>query len=124
MPRYVVLRHEMPEGSARPSHWDFMLEEAGSLRTWALSEAPDTAGPVEAQHLPNHRLAYLDDEGPVSQDRGTVVRWDGGHYTSQQNQPGRCEVTLQGERLRGRVRLTRDAQSDQRWVFLFESESA
>ena len=33
-----------------------------------------------AEALPDHRLIYLEYEGPISGDRGTVVAWDRGEY--------------------------------------------
>ena len=72
--RYVVLRHDHPE-----LHWDFMLEVSGVLKTWRLP-TPPAAGMVEATALPDHRLAYLDYEGPVSGERGSVTCWDRGVY--------------------------------------------
>lgn len=72
--RYVVLRHDHPE-----VHWDFMLEAEGVLRTWRLPSPPHAMA-MEATALPDHRLAYLDYEGPVSDGRGTVVCWDRGTY--------------------------------------------
>ena len=35
---------------------------------------------MDAEVLPDHRLAYLDYEGPISGDRGSVTRWDRGTY--------------------------------------------
>jgi hypothetical protein len=75
MPRYVILTHDHPF-----LHWDLMLEDGGVLRTWRLLEEPAVGRTVPAEKLPDHRLAYLDYEGPVSGDRGNVVRWDYGTY--------------------------------------------
>ena len=61
MPRFVVLEHDSPCGR----HWDFMLEQENALATWALPQPPDTAE-MPAEPLPDHRLAYLDYEGPIS----------------------------------------------------------
>ena len=70
MPRFVILRHELPDPRRRGVHWDFMLEHAGVLRTWALAEEPAPNKPISAEALADHRLAYLNYEGPVS---GTVL---------------------------------------------------
>lgn len=84
MPRYVILRHELPEGHGLPehraTHWDLMLECDGTLRTWALAEAPSLEASGDAEPLADHRLAYLDYEGPVSGNRGSVTRHDSGQY--------------------------------------------
>lgn len=78
--RFVLLFHELPAHSDRASHWDFMIESGPSLRTWALPVEISNENPANsdtdglALALPDHRLAYLDYEGPVSGDRGTVRR--------------------------------------------------
>ncbi|MCS7047501.1 MAG: hypothetical protein NZO58_14185, partial [Gemmataceae bacterium] len=76
MPRYVILEHDHPA-----LHWDFMLERGDVLRTWRLP-APPSIGKIAAQALADHRRAYLDYEGPVSGNRGTVRRWDAGTYAT------------------------------------------
>jgi hypothetical protein len=103
MPRFVVLRHDIPGGV----HWDFMLEKGASLATWSLPEPPDSARPITAEALPGHRLAYLDYEGPVSGGRGSVTRWDRGTYQVEEQTESGLTVVLSGERLRGRVCLRR-----------------
>lgn len=76
MHRFVILEHDHPS-----LHWDLMLEADGALQTWRLNEPPRRAGQViAATPLPSHRLAYLDYEGPVSGNRGTVRRWDHGTF--------------------------------------------
>ena len=84
MPRYVILRHELPQGhgfdAQRATHWDLMLECDGALRTWALAEEPELGSSSDAEALADHRIAYLEYEGPVSGNRGIVTRWDAGNY--------------------------------------------
>ncbi|MFO1094461.1 MAG: DNA polymerase ligase N-terminal domain-containing protein [Planctomycetaceae bacterium] len=75
MPRYVILTHDHPF-----PHWDLMLESGGVLRTWRLLNEPATGRRVPAERLADHRLKYLDYEGPVSGGRGIVARWDYGTY--------------------------------------------
>ena len=117
MPRFVVLRHETPPDSSRGTHWDFMLEQDAVLRTWALAEEPRADCPIDAQELAVHRLAYLQYEGPVSGDRGSVVRWDEGEFQLINEAEGLVELTLAGRRLSGRVRLTRQAGDPLHWTF-------
>jgi hypothetical protein len=81
MPRFVVLHHETPPGYPRPSHYDLMLEQGQSLRTWALASLPELGQEeVVAEELAPHRLAYLDYEGEVSTGRGQVKRVAAGEY--------------------------------------------
>lgn len=121
MPRFVLLRHECPPPSKKPkhekpSHWDFMLEHEGVLRTWELRELPmawaallgessDSAA-VTAIPLPDHRLAYLDYEGPVSGDRGSVRCCDRGTFELLEETQDTLTVGLRGELLHGMVCLT------------------
>jgi DNA polymerase ligase (LigD)-like protein len=114
MPRFVILRHESRD---RPVHWDFMLEAVGGLRTWSLVEEPAAERAIEATELPLHRALYLDYEGPLSQDRGEVRRWDAGTYELATDAPREVVVRLAGERLQGVARLTTTADEAQRWSF-------
>ena len=106
MPRFVILRHDCPPGHERGLHWDFMLETGDVLRTWALAESPAAVIAIAAEALPDHRLAYLDFEGPLSGNRGSVARWDQGSYELVSQRDGELVVELFGERLAGRVTLT------------------
>lgn len=117
MPRYVILRHELPPESGRASHWDLMLEHQGSLRTWALAELPDSTHEIEALALPDHRVDYLEYEGPVSNNRGSVTRWDAGEYRATQESSDALELEFAGGKLAGSATLARKAGDDQRWVF-------
>lgn len=90
--RYVVLAHDHPF-----LHWDLMLEDDGVLRTWRLAKEPTPDIIIAAETLPDHRLHYLDYEGPVSGDRGTVTRWDRGRHATRES-PGKLVVVIEGER--------------------------
>ena len=124
MPRYVVLRHEMPAGAARLSHWDFMLERGESLRTWALQQQPDAPEPQLAEALADHRLAYLEYEGAVSGGRGSVARWDAGSYEPQDETGGSdpsFSIRVAGSRMRGEVKLLLVADA---WQFQYFANSS
>ncbi len=94
MPRFVVLSHDWPE-----PHFDLLLEAGPVLRAWRLRGEPgETAVPAEPNA--DHRLLYLDYEGPVSGNRGTVMCWDAG--TFDMIVEGACAVLeLRGTRLTG-----------------------
>jgi hypothetical protein len=115
MPRFVVLLHETPAGYARRNHLDLMLESGDALLTWSLAEIPTSGSVAIAEQLPNHRLMYLDYEGPVSNDRGNVRRIDGGEFDWIEMTPTRFEVQVVGEKLRGRLVIEQDAKDAQRW---------
>ena len=62
-----------------------MLENQGVLLTWELPKLPPGALPASFEQLgirrlPDHRIDYLEYEGPVSNGRGTVQRVDSGEY--------------------------------------------
>lgn len=113
MPRFVVLIHDHPG-----LHWDFMLEKEAVLRTWRLARPPLDPGPIEAQPLTDHRLAYLDYEGAVSGNRGMVRRFDRGEYAVLSEADNRIEVELRGAVLHGKAVLERAAATE-RWSFQF-----
>lgn len=78
--RFTILAHDHPV-----LHWDLLLEldEQSPLATWRILDDPGHGSTWRAESLPVHRRVYLDYEGPVSGDRGTVVRWDTGEYESE-----------------------------------------
>ncbi|MGH7139665.1 MAG: DNA polymerase ligase N-terminal domain-containing protein [Pirellulales bacterium] len=115
--RFVILRHDCPRGL----HWDFMLEADGVLRTWALDAEPVGRLTCGAEPLADHRLAYLDYEGEVSEGRGTVARFDSGTYRLRRDDAEGLIVELRGARLRGEATLLRES-GDQRWRFSFEPD--
>jgi len=82
-----------------------MLEKEAVLRTWRLDRPPTQPGPIAAQAVADHRLAYLDYEGPVSGGRGTVQAFDRGEYSLLTDDRLIIEVKLQGDMLRGRATL-------------------
>jgi len=118
MARFVVLIHDYPV-----LHWDFMLEKEAILRTWRLARSPDATGTTDAEPLPDHRLAYLDYEGPVSGNRGSVRRFDRGEYVLVEETPHRIEVRLNGVVLKGRAVIERKV-SIEPWAYQFERDTA
>lgn len=109
MPRFAILVHDHPF-----LHWDFLLEEDDHCRTWRLLQSLDSA-PGEiggATALDAHRKMYLDYEGPVSGQRGTVTRWDAGTFEWLVQEADDCQVILNGARWQGLVRLVRVAGDD------------
>lgn len=69
----------MPIDSGRISHWDLLLEQptgfGEKLLAFAAPTPPEEWGhTVVVEQLPEHRLVYLDYQGPVSGNRGSVSR--------------------------------------------------
>jgi len=113
--RFSILRHDSPEGL----HWDFLLEMGPVLKTWALPRAPESGVETPCTALPDHRLLYLDYEGPVSGDRGSVSLWDRGTYCLCRQEEGQLMVTLLGERLVGRAVLRQQSPERAAWWFSY-----
>lgn len=118
MPRFVILTHDHPF-----LHWDLLLESGAVLRAWRLLAEPLSAEIIAAEPLPDHRKPYLDYEGPVSGDRGSVARWDAGTFEippavpsdARQSDPAeRIAIDFAGERLRGRFVLERGREGSWR----------
>ena len=100
MPRFVLLEHRW-DGI----HWDFMLEDGDVLRTWAIDApiVPDTELP--ARVLPDHRRIYLEYQGEVSGNRGSVRRVDAGTYSVLSWKEDRVLVRVEGSQLVGEVEI-------------------
>lgn len=103
MSRFVVLAHDWPT-----PHLDLLLERDGVLKAWWLPPDFDpTSASTSAEANFDHRLHYLDYEGSVSGDRGTVRRWDAGRLVWELADDGRIVIVLSGSRLAGRLELVR-----------------
>ncbi|MCO6436687.1 MAG: hypothetical protein J5J06_06320 [Phycisphaerae bacterium] len=107
--RFVILHHRRAQGE----HWDFMLEAGDVLMTWQLSREPTgpEALPIPARRIADHRKAYLDYEGPVSGNRGTVTRVESGTFELLSQIPDRIEFRLAGEKFVGRFAIGSDGDS-------------
>jgi hypothetical protein len=114
MPRFALLIHDSPRGR----HYDFLLEAGDVLKTWALPELPTPGCPIECEALADHRLAYIEYEGPISGGRGTVVRWDSGSYCCEKWTDDEVIVELAGGKLAGRVELRPIQGQTGRWQLL------
>src|SRR6476659_239931 len=136
MPRFVLLYHDCPPHYERASHWDFMLESGDVLRTWALERLPRdwqvafartspvhpncpllaADNTVAALQLGDHRRDYLELEGPLSGNRGIVMRVAAGTYRSEHESPDDWRVALTGDVLAACVLLTRSEAGNEHWV--------
>lgn len=115
MPRFVLLEHRW-DGV----HWDFMLEDGDVLRTWAV-DAPIVPGAdLPARALPDHRPIYLEYEGEVSGNRGTVIRVARGVYQARTWEEDLVRVRLEGDQLVGEVELRQSVPGSDggaTWIF-------
>jgi len=82
--RFVILHHQPPLGQSQAAdHWDVMLEtDDSALMTWSIppQNPPGSSFVCLAARLPDHRKHYLDYEGEVPDNRGTVSRIGTGTY--------------------------------------------
>jgi hypothetical protein len=81
MRQTVVLLHTQPN---QPDHYDWLIDqpelsEEHRLITFRTTARPDQPGKLIAQKTPNHRAFYLTHQGPLTNNRGRVVRVAAGH---------------------------------------------
>jgi bifunctional non-homologous end joining protein LigD len=96
-------------------HYDFRLEIAGVLKSWAVPKGP-SMNPVEkrlAVMVEDHPLEYGDFEGIIPQGyygAGPVLLWDAGKFLPEEDpQPalkkGKLSFSLDGNKLMGSFSL-------------------
>jgi bifunctional non-homologous end joining protein LigD len=108
--RFVVHEHH-----ATRLHYDFRLEIAGALKSWAIPKGP-SMNPMEkrlAVMVEDHPLEYGDFEGIIPQGQygaGAVLIWDSGGFQPEGDpeialKKGRLSFFLDGEKLKGSFSL-------------------
>lgn len=118
MPRFVVLRHEWNTSNSKSEiavHWDLMLEHEGTLRTWSLADPWTPGGMAMGIRIPDHRLVYLDYEGPISGDRGQVTCCERGELVWRQQSEDVLTVELWTDAWRGMVELSPEKANSSQW---------
>ncbi|MGZ5547699.1 MAG: non-homologous end-joining DNA ligase [Nitrososphaeraceae archaeon] len=112
--KFVVQKHD-----ASRLHYDFRLEDTKErvLKSWAVPKGISLNPKIKrlAVLTEDHPLDYLLFEGVIPQGSygaGTVIVWDKGTYTSEQEisdqfQKGKITFTLFGHKLRGKFTLVR-----------------
>lgn len=124
---FVVQRH-----SARRLHYDFRLEVAGVLKSWAVPKGP----PLEdgekrlAIQVEDHPVEYGTFEGEIPKGNygaGDVRIWDRGTFQTEGTAPaeeqiehGEIKFSLDGTRLKGRFVLVRlrNSRRNNEWLFI------
>lgn len=147
--RFVVQKHD-----ARRLHYDFRLEIAGVLKSWAVPKGP-SLNPADkrlAVQTEDHPLDYADFEGVIPEGNygaGPVMVWDRGTFevesssagasgstgprrappgfsASKQLERGELKFTLAGEKLRGSFVLVKLARSvkGNEWLLIKHRDAA
>src|SRR5215218_4968710 len=123
MPRYVIQQHH-----ATSLHFDFRLEVAGTLKSWAVPKGPsmDPRDKRLAMAAPDHSLSWGDFEGVIPKGEygaGPVIVWDRGTYENLREESmeealaaGHASFRLDGEKLRGGWSLRRT--DGRRWLLV------
>jgi bifunctional non-homologous end joining protein LigD len=113
--RYVIQRHR-----ATRLHYDFRLEVAGVLVSWAVPRGPTLDPGVRrmAVHVEDHPIEYFDFEGVIPARQygaGDVIVWDWGTWQAEAPtldarravENGELKFSLDGEKLHGRFTIVR-----------------
>lgn len=130
--QFVVQKH-----AARQLHYDFRLELAGTLKSWAVPKGPslDPASKRMAVKVEDHPLDYAGFEGviPAGYGAGTVIVWDRGEWIPLGDpvagyREGKLHFELRGKKLRGGwalVRTTMGADKGrENWLLIKERDDA
>ena len=121
--RFVVHEHH-----ASRLHFDFRLEMAGVLKSWAVPKGPslDPADKRLAVEVEDHALSYGKFEGTIAEGRygaGEVRIWDEGYYEADadalsQLKKGKLTFRVFGEKLRGAFSLVRMSRGEGQWLLI------
>ncbi len=127
--RFVIQKHD-----ATRLHYDFRLEAAGVLASWAVPKGP-TMVPGErrlAMHVEDHPMDYRDFEGVIPEGQygaGEVIVWDNGWYelaegddASAEIGHGKIKFIMHGHKLTGIFTLVRmkpkEGESGDPWLLI------
>ncbi len=124
--KFVVQHH-----LARRDHYDFRLEWAGTLKSWAVPKGPSYNSNDKrlAVKVEDHPINYRNFEGIIPKGQyggGTVMIWDEGIW-EQINDPaeglriGTLKFTLKGKRLKGKWALVK--MENDNWLLIKEKDS-
>lgn len=119
-PIFVIQKHK-----AAHLHYDFRLEKAGVLKSWAIPKEPPKKDNIKrlAIQVENHSLGYENVEGKIPEGlygAGDVEIWDKGYYVPIKFQPNEFIFELKGQKLNGTyclIKLKPKIKKDNNWLF-------
>jgi bifunctional non-homologous end joining protein LigD len=125
------------EHKASRLHYDFRLELAGVLKSWAIPKGPslNPANRRLAVMVPDHPVDYIGFQGiiPTGQyGAGPVVVWDRGTYRVEdggsprgQLRAGKLAFVLKGKKLKGRFALARlrSGKTGKEWLLMKKADA-
>ena len=135
-PIFVIQKHD-----ASRLHYDFRIEAAGVLKSWALPKGPSTNPKDKRLAMPteDHPIEYATFEGVIPEGEygaGPSIVWDSGVYrnVSEKNghavpieqglQQGRVKIWVDGRKLKGGYAFTRIRTKPARWLVVKMNDSA
>lgn len=121
--RFVIHEHH-----ASHLHFDFRLEMAGTLKSWAIPKGP-SLNPEEkrlAVEVEDHAVSYINFEGRIAEGKygaGEVRIWDNGEYLAARDafaqlKAGRLRFVLRGKKLQGEFTLIKMVKRDRQWLLI------
>ena len=130
---FVIQKH-----SASRLHYDFRLEMAGVLKSWAIPKGPSADPKVKrlAMMVEDHPYDYRTFEGVIPEGEygaGTVIVWDQGTYEPKEEIEGKKErekyllkqlkegslkMVLHGKKVKGEWALVRTKLSENSWLLI------
>jgi bifunctional non-homologous end joining protein LigD len=123
--KFVVHEHH-----ATRLHYDFRLEIAGVLKSWAIPKGP-SMNPSDkrlAVRVEDHLIEYGDFEGIIPKGlygAGPVLLWDSGQFEAEGDpetglKQGKLRFTLNGKKLKGGFSLVlmRGRTTGKEWLLI------
>ena len=102
MPRFVIQYHKTDR-----SHYDLMLERGGELVTFSIYHPLDfeSRDTYPAVLKDPHPMEFLEYEGPLAKEGGSVTIWDSGTYAAGSWKKLDIRVKLHGRKIKGSFRI-------------------
>ena len=103
--RFVIHKHTQ-EGQI---HWDLMIEQGDSLKTWRLENPPEKLAKEKTKATPisDHDKKFLAYQGPVNNGKGNVEIVDEGVCTIESDDENQMKINFEGKILRGIFQLAK-----------------